>query len=84
MSNVNVPAGTENDPRAPWNDTTEYVDVKITTTEGRTLLVEDIDKEYFLNMSESEQLGYLLDCIDLHDEENIEDYVYRCYKYINK
>lgn len=72
----NVPAGTENDPRAPWNDTTEYVDVKITTTEGRTLLVEDIDKEYFLNMSESEQIDYLLDSIHdyLQDDEDIKDY----------
>lgn len=82
----NVPLGTENDPRAPWNDTTEYVDVKIITTKGRNLFVEDIDKEYFLNMSESEQLDYLLDCIqnDLYEDENIVDYVYRCFKHINK
>lgn len=72
----NVPAGAENDPKAPWNDTTEYVDVKITTTEGRNLLVEGIDKEYFLNMSESEQLDYLLDSIHdyLQDDEDINDY----------
>lgn len=72
----NVPAGTENDSRAPWNDTTEYVDVKITTTEGRTLLVEDIDKEYFLNMSEFKQIDYLLNSIHdyLQDDEDIKDY----------
>lgn len=72
----NVPAGTENDPRAPWNDTTEYVDVKITTAEGRILMVEDINKEVFLDMSESEQLDYLLDCIHdyLQDDEDIKDY----------
>lgn len=72
----NVPLGTENDPRAPWNDTTEYVDVKITTTEGRTLLVEDIDKDYFLNMSEFKQIDYLLDSIHdyLQDDEDIKDY----------
>lgn len=72
----NVPAGTENDPRAPWNDTTEYVDVKITTTKEKTIWVGDIDKDYFLNMSELKQIDYLLDSIHdyLQDDEDIKDY----------
>lgn len=72
----NVPLGTENDPRAPWNDTTEYVDVKITTTKEKTIWVGDIDKDYFLNMSESKQIDYLLDSIHdyLQDDEDIKDY----------
>lgn len=72
----NVPLETENDPRAPWNDTTEYVDVKITTTKEKTIWVGDIDKDYFLNMSESKQIDYLLDSIHdyLQDDEDIKDY----------
>lgn len=72
----NVPAGTENNPRAPWNDTTEYVDVKITTTKEKAIWVGDIDKDYFLNMSESKQIDYLLDSIHdyLQDDEDIKDY----------